>query len=94
MKNSSWHLRASFACVVTGFMVTGCGKGGDKQATAAPPASTVSKPPAGATLAVAGKLLTGDDPNAIRGYLQTVKEIQPSKFEVKWNPATVAVRLL
>ncbi|MEO7103882.1 MAG: hypothetical protein ABI311_10910 [Gemmatimonadaceae bacterium] len=91
MKNSSWHLRASFACVVTGFLVTGCGKGGDKQATAAPPASTVSKPPAGATLAVAGKLLTGNDPNAIRGYLQTVKEIQPSKFEVKWNPATVAV---
>lgn len=45
----------------------------------------------GSTLAVAQQLFTGEDPAAIRSYLQTVKEIKPTKFDVVWNPATVPV---
>lgn len=50
-----------------------------------------SGPPPGSTLAIAGQMFTGDSPDAIRAYLRTVKEIKPTKFEVQWNPATVAV---
>ncbi|HWG77268.1 MAG TPA: hypothetical protein VN660_10820 [Steroidobacteraceae bacterium] len=47
--------------------------------------------PPGATLAVAGTLFNGSDPDQIRAYLRTVREITPTKFDVQWSPATVAV---
>lgn len=47
--------------------------------------------PPGATLAVAGTLFDGSDAEQIRAYLQTVREIKPTKFEVQWSPDTVAV---
>ena len=72
------------ACAFAGVLLAGCGKSG----SGTTPASSA---PVGATLAIAGQLLTGDDPAALRAYLQSVKEIQPKKFDVKWNPATVAV---
>ncbi len=55
-----------------------------------PSAAAPAKPP-GATLAVAGTLFSGDDPEQIRAFLQTVKEIKPAKFNVQWSPDTVAV---
>ena len=57
------------------------------------PTQKTSRPatPPGATLAIAGQLLTGDDPEALRAYLRTVKEVVPKRFKVEWNPATVAV---
>ena len=54
------------------------------------PAQSAGKPP-GATLAVAGTLLDGDDVDQIRAYLKTVKEIVPAKFDVQWSADTVAV---
>jgi hypothetical protein len=54
-------------------------------------ASPAARHPAGATLAIAGDRFTGDDPAAIRAYLQTVREVKPTSFDVEWNPATVAV---
>jgi hypothetical protein len=53
-------------------------------------ASTTGRP-AGATLAIAGQVFTGKDPAAIQAYLQSVREVKPTVFDVKWNPATVAV---
>ncbi|MGH7688722.1 MAG: hypothetical protein ACREN3_03880, partial [Gemmatimonadaceae bacterium] len=91
MKIASWCFAAPLACALTGLVVSGCGKGHAQQSTAAPPSNTASSRPAGSTLGVAGQLLTGNDPAAIRAYLQTVKEITPAKLEVTWNPATVAV---
>jgi hypothetical protein len=52
--------------------------------------SADSRPP-GATVAIAGTLFNGSDPDQIRTYLQTVKEITPVKFDVQWSPDTVAV---
>jgi hypothetical protein len=67
----------------------GCSK---RASTAGPEGgSPQAGPPPGSTLAIAGQMFTGEDPAAIRAYLQTVKEIKPTKFEVEWNPATVAV---
>lgn len=42
-------------------------------------------------MAIAGTLFNGSDPDQIRAYLQTVKEITPVKFDVQWSPDTVAV---
>jgi len=36
-------------------------------------------------------VLRGGDTEALRHYLQTVQELKPTKFEVQWNPATVAI---
>lgn len=44
-----------------------------------------------ATLGVAGQLISGDDPTAIRSYLRSVKAVKPTRFEVRWSPDTVAV---
>lgn len=83
-----WRRRGS--CQVLGFafatlLASGCG-----QQPAGPTAQPAGRP-AGATLAVAGTLFNGNDPEQIRAYLQTVKEIKPIKFDVQWSPATVAV---
>jgi hypothetical protein len=42
-------------------------------------------------VAIAGTLFNGSDPEQIRAYLRTVKEITPVKFDVQWSPDTVAV---
>jgi hypothetical protein len=42
-------------------------------------------------VAIAGTLFNGSDPDQIRAYLQTVREITPVKFDVQWSPDTVAV---
>ena len=69
--------------------IAGCSK---RSPTGAPEAgSPAVERPAGSSLAIAGQMFTGNDPAAIRAYLQTVKEIKPTKFEVEWNPATVPV---
>lgn len=54
-----------------------------------PPAA--SQRPVGSTLAIAGQLFTGQDAGAIRAYLESVREVKPTSFDVRWNPATVAV---
>lgn len=54
-------------------------------------AAQSSGTPPGATLAVAGTLFDGSDPEQIRAYLRTVREIRPTKFDVQWSPQTVAV---
>ena len=69
--------------------LTGC----SKQKSGSPEAGTKPAPQSssGSTLAISQQLFTGEDPAAIRAYLQSVKEIKPSKFDVEWNPATIAV---
>jgi len=47
-------------------------------------------PRASASVPWAGSMLRGNDPDAIKAYLQTVTEIKPTRFKVEWNPATVA----
>jgi hypothetical protein len=54
------------------------------------PAQPGGRPPA-ASLAVAGTLFNGSDPDQIRAYLRTVREISPTKFDVQWSRDTVAV---
>jgi hypothetical protein len=83
--------------VVAALLVGGCSRHASQQASpgtssAGPSASSAGAPakPPGATLAVAGSLFTGDT-DQIRGYLQTVKEIKPAKFDVQWNADTVPV---
>ena len=53
--------------------------------------SEQAKPPAGSTLAIAGRMLDGADQATIRTYLQTVQEVKPKKFSVQWSPDTVPV---
>jgi hypothetical protein len=83
--------------VLVALLVGGCSRHASQQASpgtssAVPSASSAGAPakPPGATLAVAGSLFTGDT-DQIRGYLQTVKEIKPAKFDVQWNADTVPV---
>jgi hypothetical protein len=54
-----------------------------------PPPS--SAPPPGATLANAGQFFDGSDPTAIRAYLQSVKEVKPTRLKVQWSPDAVAI---
>lgn len=92
-------VRHWFGClpVVLALLVPACSRQGGQEAepsVAGAPSqggSGVSAKPPGATLAVAGTLFTGEDPDQIRAYLQTVKEIRPVKFTVQWNADTVAV---
>ena len=35
--------------------------------------------------------MRGNSTEALRTYLTTVEEIKPKRFEVQWNPATVAI---
>jgi hypothetical protein len=70
-------------------VAAGCGRQPNSQTEAAP--SAPAAPPPGATLAIAGTLFNGNDPEQIRAYLRTVQEIKPIKFDVQWSPATVAV---
>ena len=86
-----WAL-VRWTAVVVLVTLAGCSKHGGPAVTGeSSTAATADAPPPGSTLAVAGKLFTGQDQASIRGYLQTVKEIKPTAFDVEWNPATVAV---
>jgi hypothetical protein len=78
------------AAVLASVLVAGCARHAAGPAGSATSAQPNGRPP-GATLAVAGTLFNGNDPDQIRAYLRTVKEIRPTKFEVQWSPATVAV---
>ena len=58
------------------------------------PPSELSSPPAqavGGAAAWSDHVLSNDDPQALRHYLASVQEIRASRFEVRWNPATVAI---
>lgn len=55
-----------------------------------PGTAATSSAPARAKHAIAVQPLKGNDPAALRSYWQSVKEIQPNTFDVKWNPHTVA----
>jgi hypothetical protein len=66
-------------------LVAGCSRQANQTATQSSGRSQ------GATLAVAGTLFNGSDPDQIRAYLRTVREIRPTKFDVQWSPDTVAV---
>ena len=86
-------------------VLAGCGKKPTAPVqTESPPPASASTPPvpgaddvdpepaprARAAVPWAGSMLRGDDPDSIKVYLETVKEIQPVRFKVEWNPATVA----
>jgi len=58
---------------------------------AAPGTGAVSASTAGAVPPWAGHALRGSDPQALRQYLLTVREVKPTRFHVRWNPATVAI---
>jgi hypothetical protein len=74
------------ATLLAALLVSSCSRHGAERVGAAAPA----RPP-GATVAIAGTLFNGSDPDQIRAYLQTVKEITPVRFDVQWSPDTVAV---
>jgi hypothetical protein len=65
----------------------------------APAPGTTTSPATGAVGAAAGgtappwagHALRGGDPQALRQYLLTVREVKPIRFRVRWNPATVAI---
>jgi len=93
-------VRGGLVCLSVALMalIAGCSRNGSHEAAATGGPSTggtgtsataAARPP-GATLAVAGTLFTGDA-DQIRGYLQTVKEIKPGKFDVQWSADTVPV---
>ncbi|HVN46972.1 MAG TPA: hypothetical protein VMT66_17215 [Steroidobacteraceae bacterium] len=87
-KHAAWGPFLLGACAV---LLCACSKhpaGAEAPEKAAPPAS---QRPAAATLGIAGQLFTGKDPAALQSYLQSVRDVKPASFEVKWNPATVAV---
>src|SRR5512146_2912909 len=71
---------------VMALAVTACARHG------APAAGTAGPSPAdGSAVPWAGHVLHGGDPQALRQYLLTVREVQPIRFRVRWNPATVAI---
>jgi hypothetical protein len=55
----------------------------------ASPAEGPVRPPGSAVWS--GAPLRGNSTEALRTYLSTVEEIKPKRFEVQWNPATVAI---
>jgi hypothetical protein len=71
------------------FMASSCSR------SPAPSPSTAESPASGARPAGAavwaGVPLRGNSTEALRAYLNTVEEIKPKRFEVQWNPATVAI---
>jgi hypothetical protein len=58
--------------------------------TAAPPAAPAhASGPKGPVWS--GVPLRGNSTESLRAYLSTVEEVKPKRFEVHWNPATVAI---
>jgi hypothetical protein len=50
-----------------------------------------SQAKAGGAAVWAGVPLRGNSTEALRAYLNSVEEVKPKRFEVQWNPATVAI---
>lgn len=73
---------------VLALALTACARHG-----APAPGTAAAPPPAagGGGVPWAGHVLRGSDPQALRQYLLTVKEVKPIRFRVRWNPATVAI---
>ena len=63
-------------------LVAGCSR------QAGGPAGPGAAARTGGTLAVSGTLFNGSDPDQIRAYLRTVREITPTKFDVQWSANT------
>ncbi|HVS78529.1 MAG TPA: hypothetical protein VHE11_16430 [Steroidobacteraceae bacterium] len=55
------------------------------------PGTAATSPAAGGAVPWAGHVLRGSDPQVLRQYLLTVREVKPIRFRVRWNPATVAI---
>ena len=84
---SSWS--RLFALGVLGCLAGACSR------SSGPAAPTAGSPvpgarPGGAAV-WAGVPLRGNSTEALRAYLNSVEEIKPKRFEVQWNPATVAI---
>ena len=83
--NCSWVVRCAVTVVLGA--IAACGRI-ETPAPAAPVANVSHD--TGSAAPWSGTVLRGSDPVAIRTYLETVREVQPTKFDVHWNPATVA----
>ena len=68
--------------------LTSCARHGAPPAGPGTAPTTVAQ---GAAVPWAGHVLRGTDPQALRQYLLTVREVKPIRFQVRWNPATVAI---
>ena len=69
----------------------GCGDRTASQVPVAKAPEEPSKPPRkGEKPPWAGGIIHGDDPDSLKAYLASVKEVTPTKFNVEWSPATVA----
>jgi hypothetical protein len=84
---AGWRLATQVMVFLVTTLLASCSK------HAAPPTANEASAPASApsSLAIAGSFLAGADQATIRAYLQSVKEIKPKKFSVKWSPDTLAV---
>lgn len=80
---------AAFTAIAGIALLAGCSRHGG--AGGAGPAAQSAAPRATSTLAIAGRQLDGADQATIRAYLQTVREIKPKRFAVRWSADTVAV---
>jgi hypothetical protein len=71
-------------------LAAGCSRSsGPSSSTTESSAAGAAKPTGAAVWA--GVPLRGNSTEALRTYLTTVEEIKPKRFEVQWNPATVAI---
>mgnify|MGYP001245838194 CR=1 FL=1 len=72
MSHARWRFGLLIECLLV-IGLAGCGKHA-AQPPPTPPTSEAKPagPPPGSTLAIAGQFVTGDDPAAIRAYLQSV----------------------
>jgi hypothetical protein len=87
MENKApYVLRWSLAAVAMASLIAGCGHKSNSDSSGKSPAAS------GARAAVwSGAPLRGNDPKALRSYLETVEEVRAKRFDVHWSPATVAV---
>src|SRR5471030_556288 len=76
------------AMVLGTLLLFGCSKHGPSDASENT-ADNASRLPG--TASWSGHVLRGDNTEALKNYLRTVQEVKATKFEVQWNPATVAI---
>ncbi len=81
-----WRLLALSLAVCA---VAACGRSSAPGPSPASAPAAAPRPPGAAVWA--GVPLRGNSTEALRAYLSTVEEIKPKRFEVQWNPATVAI---
>ena len=70
-------------------LAAGCSRPAGPSSSTASSAAGAARPPGAAVWS--GVPLRGNSTEALRAYLATVEEIKPKRFEVQWNPATVAI---